>query len=252
MLAIGLWGRAERPEEAAPHRFVGTETAAQASLADGYALLQQLDLTGPYEVFASTPGSQVHILWKELSPVVAATGLPIRPTMRFADCPILDVLCVPGGKGVNTLLEDGETLDFVREKAAEARFVTSVCTGVLVLGAAGLLKGKRATTHWNAHDLLSRVGAIPTEGRIVRDGKLITAGGVTAGIDFGLEVLAALAGEDEAKTVQLSLEYAPAPPFRSGTPPDAPAHVLAEAKRRLHATRAEREAILGRIETPSA
>jgi cyclohexyl-isocyanide hydratase len=209
--------------------------------------VQQLDLTGPYEVFASAPGSEVHILWKDLSPLTSATGLKIQPTTRFADCPALDVLCVPGGAGVNALLEDDETLAFVREKAAEVRFVTSVCTGALVLGAAGLLKGKRATTHWYAQDFLSRLGAVPTEGRIVRDGKVITAGGVTAGIDFGLEVLAALAGEDEAKIVQLSLEYAPAPPFRSGTPSEASTEVLAEAKKRLGGSRAVREAIFERI-----
>jgi cyclohexyl-isocyanide hydratase len=209
--------------------------------------VQQLDLTGPYEVFASTPGSEVHILWKDLSPVTSATLLPIQPTTRFADCPALDVLCVPGGSGVNALFEDEETLAFVRDRAAEVRFVTSVCSGALVLGMAGLLKGKRATTHWYAHDFLSRLGAIPTEGRIVRDGKVITAGGVTAGIDFGLEVVAALAGDDEAKTVQLALEYAPAPPFRSGTPAEAPVEVLAEAKKRLGASRAVREAIFQRL-----
>jgi cyclohexyl-isocyanide hydratase len=209
--------------------------------------VQQLDLTGPYEVFASMPDSQVHILWKDLSPVTSATRLPIQPTTRFADCPALDVLCVPGGPGVNALFEDEETLAFIRERAAEVRFVTSVCSGALLLGMAGLLQGKRATTHWYAYDFLSRLGAIPTEGRIVRDGKVITAGGVTAGIDFGLEVVAALAGDDEAKTVQLSLEYAPAPPFHSGTPAQAPAEVLAEAKKRLGGSRAVREAIFQRL-----
>ncbi|HEY0123293.1 MAG TPA: DJ-1/PfpI family protein [Rhizobium sp.] len=209
--------------------------------------VQQLDLTGPYEIFASTEGAEVHLIWKETTPIVASTKLLLQPTATFEDCPGLDVICVPGGGGVNALLEDEAVLSFVRAQAAQARFVTSVCTGSLVLGAAGLLKGKKATTHWNAHDFLARFGAIPTGGRIVQDGNLITAGGVTAGIDFGLAVVAALCGQEEAETIQLSLEYAPAPPFHSGTPQEATAEVLAEAKRRLSGSRAAREAILARL-----
>jgi cyclohexyl-isocyanide hydratase len=209
--------------------------------------VQQLDLTGPYEIFASAEGAEVHLIWKDTVPVVSATKLVLQPTTTFEDCPQLDVICVPGGGGVNALLEDETVLSFIRVRAAQARFVTSVCTGSLVLGAAGLLKGKKATTHWNAHDFLAQFGAIPTEGRIVQDGNLITAGGVTAGIDFGLAVVAALCGQGEAEMVQLSLEYAPAPPFHSGTPQEATAEVLAEAKRRLAGSRAAREAILARL-----
>ncbi|MEH3147553.1 MAG: DJ-1/PfpI family protein [Methylobacterium frigidaeris] len=209
--------------------------------------VQQLDLTGPYEVFASAAGVQVDLVGKTLAAVPASTGLALAPTLDFAGCPPLDVLCVPGGGGVNALLEDPETLDFVRRQAEGARFVTSVCTGALVLGAAGLLRGVRATTHWNAHDFLARFGAVPVADRIVRDGRLITAGGVTAGIDFGLAVVAALVGRDEAETVQLTLEYAPAPPFEAGTPETASPETLARATERLAASRAAREAILARI-----
>ncbi|MFD1626678.1 DJ-1/PfpI family protein [Azospirillum griseum] len=211
-----------------------------------FPTVQQLDLSGPYEVFASVPGGEVHLLWKDTAPLRSATGLILTPTTRLEDCPPLDVLCVPGGTGINALLEDAETLAFVRAQADRARFVTSVCTGALVLGAAGLLAGKRATTHWNAMDFLPRFGAIPTPGRVVEDGRIITAGGVTAGIDFGLTVVAALLGRTEAETIQLALEYAPAPPFAAGTPDQAPAPVLAAARDRLAASRAARVAILER------
>jgi cyclohexyl-isocyanide hydratase len=209
--------------------------------------VQQLDLTGPYEVFASLPGAKVHLIWKDRSAITSATGLALAPTMTFGECPTLDVLCVPGGGGVNALLQDAEVLDFVRAQAARTRYVTSVCTGSLVLGAAGLLRGRRATTHWFSHDLLAKFGAIPVQGRVVRDGNLITAGGVTAGIDFGLTVVAELVGQAQAEAIQLALEYAPAPPFRAGTPDDAPPAVLARVKENLAPTRKAREAILGEL-----
>ncbi|HEX8044683.1 DJ-1/PfpI family protein [Rhizobium sp.] len=209
--------------------------------------VQQLDLTGPYEIFASTEGAEVHLIWKDVAPIISATKLVLQPTTTFEDCPQLDVICIPGGGGVNALLEDEVVLSFIRAQAAQARFVTSVCTGSLVLGAAGLLRGKKATTHWNAHDFLAHFGVIPTNGRIVRDGNLITAGGVTAGIDFGLAVVAALRGQEEAETIQLSLEYAPAPPFHSGTPEEATAEILAKAKQRLAGSRTKREAIIARL-----
>lgn len=214
--------------------------------------VQQLDLTGPYEVFASLPDSRVDLVWKDLEPIRSATGLVLHPTMTFADCPRLDVICVPGGAGVNPLLTDETVLAFLRAQAKTARYLTSVCTGSMVLGAAGLLEGKRATTHWNAHDFLARFGAIPVDDRVVRDGNLITAGGVTSGIDFGLTVAAELLGEKAAQVVQLSLEYAPAPPFASGTPKEAPAEVLAEARSRMAGARAAREAILAAWKKPSA
>lgn len=206
--------------------------------------VQQLDLTGPYETFASAPDTRVDLVWKTLEPLRSATGLMLTPTCEMASCPQLDVLCVPGGGGVNALLTDETVLAFVRDQARGARYVTSVCTGSLVLGMAGLLEGKRATTHWNAHDFLARFGAIPVKERVVRDGNLITAGGVTSGIDFGLTVLAELFGDKVAQMVQLSLEYAPAPPFDAGTPDDAPAEILAEARARMAGARSAREAIL--------
>jgi len=209
--------------------------------------VQQLDLTGPYEVFASIPGAQVHLIWKDRSPVTSATGLVLTPTMTLAECPALDVLCVPGGSGINALLQDAEVLGFLRAQAARARYVTSVCTGSLVLGAAGLLRGRRATSHWASHDLLAKFGAIPTQGRVVRDGNVFTAGGVTAGIDFGLTVVAELLGETEAQAIQLAQEYAPAPPFQAGTPETAPPAVLATAKERLASMRKAREAIIDQV-----
>ena len=209
--------------------------------------VQQLDLTGPYEVFASLPDTKVHLIWKDRAPITSATGLVLGPTMTFGECPKLDVICVPGGGGVNALLEDAETLAFVRTQAKQARYVTSVCTGSLVLCAAGLLKGRKATTHWYAHDFLERFGAIPVQGRVVRDGNLITAGGVTAGIDFGLAVVAELAGQAQAEAIQLGLEYAPAPPFNAGTPDEAPAAIVAAVRERLAATRKAREAIIDRL-----
>jgi cyclohexyl-isocyanide hydratase len=209
--------------------------------------VQQLDLTGPYEVFASIPGAKVHLIWKDRAPLASATGLVLTPTMIFAECPALDVLCVPGGKGINALLQDAEVLGFLRAQAARARYVSSVCTGALVLGAAGLLNGRRATTHWNSHDFLAKFGAIPTHGRVVRDGNLFTAGGVTAGIDFGLTMVAELLGEAEAQAIQLGHEYAPSPPFQAGTPETAPPAVVAAAQERAAATRKEREALIDQV-----
>ena len=205
--------------------------------------VQQLDLTGPFEVFASASGARVHLVWKSLDPVQSATGLMLRPTSTFADAPQFDVLCVPGGAGVNALMQDAETLDFIRRQAAGARFVTSVCTGALVLGAAGLLQGKRATTHWNSHDFLEKFGAIPVQGRVVRDGNVITAGGVTSGIDFGLALVAELFGQEEAEKIQLYMEYAPAPPFDAGTPESAPPAVIEKARASLGPSRREKEEI---------
>jgi cyclohexyl-isocyanide hydratase len=209
--------------------------------------VQQLDLTGPYEVFASLPETAVHLLWKERSAIVSSTGLSLAATMRLDECPTLDVLCVPGGAGINALMQDAEVLDFVRAQARKTRYVTSVCTGALVLGAAGLLKGRRATTHWLAHDFLASCGAIPVSGRVVRDGNLITAGGVTAGVDFGLTVVAELAGQQEAEAIQLALEYAPEPPFKSGTPEEAPLAAVEAVRERMRRTRAAREAIIAKL-----
>jgi cyclohexyl-isocyanide hydratase len=189
----------------------------------------------------------VHLVWKTLEPVRAITGMRILPDTTFADCPQLDVICVPGGSGVAALMEDAEVLDFLRGQVAGARYVTSVCTGALVLGAAGLLKGKKATTHWASHDFLSSLGAIPTRGRVVCDGNLFTGGGVTAGIDFALTLVAEMCGPDVAQAVQLQIEYAPAPPFTAGSPDTAPASVLDMARARGAGMRAEREVLMGRV-----
>lgn len=207
--------------------------------------VQQLDLTGPYAVFSAATGVTVHLVWKDLSPIRSATGLMLTPHTRLTDAPDFDVLCIPGGSGVNALLTDEAVLTFVRDKASRARFVTSVCTGSLVLGMAGLLRGKRATTHWSAHEFLTRFGATPIRERVVRDVSTITAGGVTSGIDFGLMVVAELMGRQEAETIQLSLEYAPAPPFDAGSPETASPEVVAAALARMAGSRREREAILG-------
>jgi cyclohexyl-isocyanide hydratase len=195
--------------------------------------VQQLDLTGPYEVFASWPQAQVRLVGKSLEPVASSTGLALKPDLSFETCPQLDVVCVPGGAGINDLMSDEATLGFLIKQAPPAKFVTSVCTGALVLGAAGLLRGKRATTHWASHDLLPILGAVPVHARYVRDGKLMTGGGVTAGIDFGLALLAELAGEATAKAVELTLEYAPAPPFDAGSPEAAPPEVTATVRKAM-------------------
>ena len=208
--------------------------------------VQQLDLTGPYEVFASLPDAKVHLVCKTPGPVISATGLVLTPDIGFEECPQLDVLCIPGGAGVNALMEDEAVLAFVRRQAAGARYVTSVCTGALVLGAAGQLRGRRATTHWAAHGLLARFGAIPVKERVVRDGNLFTGGGVTAGIDFALTLVAELRGRAAAEAVQLELEYAPAPPFDAGSPETAPAAVVAALRAEAAPGVEAREAIIAR------
>jgi cyclohexyl-isocyanide hydratase len=198
--------------------------------------LTQLDLTGPYEVFARLPGAEVHLLWKNAEPVRTEHGLTLAPTTILEACPALDLVCVPGGPGVNELLTDGAVLAFLRRIAPGARWITSVCTGALVLGAAGLLAGRRATTHWMSRDFLADFGATPVEERVVVDGNLITGGGVTAGLDFAFRVVAEVAGRDVAEAIQLAIEYDPHPPFHAGTPRQAsPAVVeraLAQAKER--------------------
>jgi cyclohexyl-isocyanide hydratase len=200
----------------------------------------QLDLTGPVQVFSSIPGAEVHLIWKRIEPVPSDSVLTLTPTTQFADCPHLDVICVPGGFGTDALLDDEEVLDFLRRQAAGARYVTSVCTGSLVLGAAGLLQGYRAATHWSAMDLLSLFGAIPTKTRVCVDRNRITGGGVTAGIDFALTLVSILAGRTMAEAIQLRLEYDPAPPFHAGSPDTAPAEVLALMKERIAPSQARR------------
>jgi len=203
--------------------------------------VQQLDLTGPYEVFASWPKARVHLIGKSRESVTSSTGLTLTPTTTFADCPPLDVICVPGGVGVNALMRDEAALAFLKAQAKGARFTTSVCTGALALGAAGLLRGKRATTHWASLDLLAAFGAVPVKARVVRDGAVVTGGGVTAGIDFALTLIAELAGRDVAEIIQLNLEYAPEPPFVAGSPETARPEIVARVRAMSADARAERE-----------
>src|SRR3954452_7107574 len=194
--------------------------------------LTQLDLTGPLQVFSSLPGAKVHLIGKQPGPVPSDTVLMLTPTISFADCPQLDVICVPGGAGTDDLVNDEETLDFLRAQAKVAKYVTSVCTGSLVLGAAGLLEGYNAATHWSAMQYLSAFGANPTKMRVCVDRNRVTGGGVTAGIDFALTLVAILTNRKTAETIQLGMEYNPAPPFDAGSPDAAPPEVLALLKER--------------------
>jgi cyclohexyl-isocyanide hydratase len=204
--------------------------------------ITQLDLTGPYEVFIKFPDAKVHLVWKTRAPVTAGGGMQIIPTATFADCPQLGLLCVPGGTGMNALLNDAETLDFIRRQAKAARYVTSVCTGALVLGAAGLLKGKRAATHWMSREMLSAFGATPVADRVVIDGNIITGGGVTAGIDLALTVAAQAFGPELAQAIQLGIEYDPRPPFDSGSPERADPALVAKVRDVAARRQAERQA----------
>ncbi len=215
--------------------------------------ITQLDLTGPYEVLSKLPGAKVHLIWKSLEPVKAVGGLAILPDTTLAECPQLDLVCVPGGPGMTPLINDEEVLAFLRKQAEGARYITSVCTGSLVLGAAGLLQGKKAATHWMAMEILPTLGAIPVADRVVIDGNIITGGGVTAGIDLGLAVAAEVAGAEVAKQIQLQLEYDPKPPFDSGHPRTADPALVEKltkfgeamtAERRRNAERAA--AVLGK------
>ena len=208
--------------------------------------LTQLDMTGPYEVLARLPNTRVHLVAHSMAPVKTDRGMEIVPTVTLADCPQFDLVMVPGGAGQQDLMEDAVVLEFLRKQAAGAKYVTSVCTGSLVLGAAGLLKGKRAASHWAWRHALASFGAIPDPSRVVRDGNVFTGGGVTAGIDFALTVLAEIAGIDHAQAVQLAMEYAPDPPFHAGRPDIAPAHVLAGAMERYERVRSVRDAAVAR------
>jgi cyclohexyl-isocyanide hydratase len=210
--------------------------------------LTQLDLTGPYEVFARLPGTgnSLWLIWKNREPVASDSGMAILPNTTFADRPRLDIVCVPGGPGVGALMEDAETLDFLRAAAEEARYVTSICTGSLVLGAAGLLRGRRAACHWMSRDLLAAFGAKPIDERVVVDGNLVTGGGVTAGIDFALTLVGEIAGVSTARKIQLVLEYDPAPPFQAGSDRSAPAALVAEVRADAAARQSERAEIVAR------
>jgi cyclohexyl-isocyanide hydratase len=208
--------------------------------------LTQLDLTGPLQVFSGVPGANVHLIWKRIEPVASDSVLTLTPTVTFADCPQLDVICVPGGAGTDDMVNDEEMLAFLRRQAKGARYITSVCTGSLVLGAAGLLRGYRAATHWSAMDFLAAFGATPTKTRVCIDRNRITGGGVTAGIDFALTLVSILVDRKTAEAVQLGLEYNPAPPFNSGSPDTAPPEILALVRERTAPRQQRRGEAIGR------
>ena len=184
--------------------------------------MQLLDFAAPYDAFSSTPDMEVSLIGESLKPITTMGGLSFSPDHDIGTLLPLDVLCIPGGNGVNRFLNNEPVLDFIRKEANEVRFLTSICTGSLILGASGLLKGRKATTHWSAMEFLPLFGAIPVEERVVVDGHIITAGGITAGMDFGLVIIAKLLGEDTAKKTQLLMQYDPEPPFDCGTPEKAP------------------------------
>jgi cyclohexyl-isocyanide hydratase len=209
--------------------------------------LDQMDLTGPFEVLSRVPNSTYRIFGKTTAPVRDGRGLLLKPDATLADAPKLDVLHVPGGAGQEGVMDDEEILDWVRRQAQDARLVFSVCTGALILGAAGLLKGRRATTHWNSFHLLPLFGAVPVNERVVIDDKFVFASGVTSGIDGALKAAALLRGDEAAQEIQLGMQYAPEPPFASGTPETAPAAVLAAARRAVHAITAKREQTARRV-----
>jgi cyclohexyl-isocyanide hydratase len=209
--------------------------------------LTQLDMTGPYEVLARLPNTKVHLVAPTLDPVKTDRGMEIVPSVTYVDCPQLDVVMVPGGPGQQDLMEDTAALDFLRRQAAGAKYVTSVCTGSLVLGAAGLLKGRRATCHWAAMEHLKPLGANPVSERVVVDGNIVTGAGVASGIDFALALAAILEGEQVAREIQLGIEYDPDPPFNSGSPQTASADVLETLRTRLAPLNAQRRETAQRV-----
>ena len=192
----------------------------------------QLDLTGPAQVLSRLGDARLDLVWKTREPVSTDAGFAILPTATLAEVPRADILCVPGGFGTNDVIADDEAMEWVARVGEEAAWVTSVCTGSLILGAAGLLRGYRAGCHWGQRDMLPLFGATPVADRVVVDRNRVTGGGVTAGIDFALTLTAMLRGEAHAKAVQLSLEYDPAPPFDSGSPDTADAAIVAAVRRR--------------------
>jgi cyclohexyl-isocyanide hydratase len=209
--------------------------------------LTQLDMTGPYEVLARLPDTQVDLVAKTMDPVTTDRGMQIVPTVTYETCPPLDIVMVPGGPGQQDLMEDEAALSFLRKKAAGAKYVTSVCTGSLVLAAAGLLKGKRATCHWAAIDHLALLGAVPTKERVVVDGNVVTGAGVASGIDFALTLASILEGEAVAREIQLQIEYDPDPPFDGGSPKTARPETIAALSSRLSKLNEERRTVATRV-----
>ncbi|WP_050426513.1 DJ-1/PfpI family protein [Bradyrhizobium tropiciagri] len=209
--------------------------------------VDQIDLTGPFEVLSRIPNSTYRIYAKTMEPVRDLKGLRLTPDATLADAPPLDVLHVPGGFGQEALMEDAEVLGWIRQQAAGACHIFSVCTGALLCGAAGLLKGRRATTHWASFHLLPYFGATPVNARVVVDGSFVFAAGVTAGIDGALRLAAELRGDDAARAIQLYMAYAPEPPFNSGTPETAPPEILQRTREATRAITAQREETARRV-----
>jgi len=203
--------------------------------------LTQLDLTGPFEVFSRVRDADVHLVWKTLDAVRADSGLSILPTTTPGECPPLDVVCVPGGPGTDALLSDTEVLDWLVSTAAHATFVVSVCTGSLLLGAAGLLNGRKASSHWASRHMLIHFGATPSRERVTVDGNIISGGGVTAGIDVALTVVARLRDQRAAELIQLGMEYNPQPPFSAGSPDTADEKLVASVLQTMMPRQVQRE-----------
>ncbi|MBO3460404.1 DJ-1/PfpI family protein [Aetokthonos hydrillicola Thurmond2011] len=193
--------------------------------------MTQLDITGPHQVFSFIPNARIHWVWKTLEPVKSNDGMTILPTTTFDACPPLDIFCVPGGPGQINMMQDTEVLEFLKQQSKTAKYITSVCTGSLILAAAGLLQGYRAACHWLFLEQLAMLGVEVGTERVIIDRNRITGGGVTAGIDFGLVVVGELCGEDTAKMIQLLLQYDPAPPFNAGIPQKAGEAVVQQVKK---------------------
>lgn len=204
----------------------------------------QLDITGPFEVLARTPGWNVDLVAASMDPVRTDRGLTILPTQTRETAKPSDILVIPGGTGIDTAMLDEAWLAYVRREAERAKYVFGICTGSLLLGAAGLLHGRRAGGHWQARDFLARFGVTPSHERLTVDGKFYTSGGVTSGIDMALRVVADIAGEDTARKIQLGIEYDPAPPFSGGTPFTSPPHIVAAVTEASRARRTKREAMV--------
>ena len=202
--------------------------------------ITQLDFTAPAQALCRMPGAKLVGAAATLDPIATDSGFSIVPTHDFASAPQADILCVPGGHGVTDALGDAATIDFIARQAAGAKWVTSVCTGAFLLGRAGLLEGRHATTHWGYTHLLPLVGAIHEAARVVEDGNIVTSGGVTSGLDFALALIARLRGPAVAQAIQLAIEYDPAPPFAGGHPDRAPEAVTAGLKTRVYDAAAAR------------
>jgi cyclohexyl-isocyanide hydratase len=214
-----------------------------------FAQMDQADFTGPFEVLSRIPNSTFHVLARDKGPIRDAKGLVLTPEMTFAEAPQFDVLLVAGGFGVDAVMEDQPTLEFIRRQAKDAKLIFSVCTGALVLGAAGLLKRRQATTHWASFHLLEEFGAIPVNARVVYEpgSRLVTTAGVTAGIEGALKVASLLRGDAAAQEIQLYIQYAPEPPFNSGTPESAPPEIVAAMRASMRERLDARLGIIQRV-----